>query len=159
MVERVPGAVPVADVARPDITLALRRGATRFLRQAGYAVVSEMTFASGRRADLVALRPNHDIWIIEIKSGIADFRADLKWPEYAGYCDALAFAVAPDFPMELIPPHVGLIVADSYGGELVRAPERIMMAPARRKAVTLAFAQLAATRLTRIEDPDFEAGM
>jgi hypothetical protein len=141
---------------RPAITLAVRRGATRFLRTAGYAVINEMTFASGRRADLVALKANHDIWIIEVKSCIADFRVDAKWHEYADYCDALAFAVAPDFPVDLIPAHVGLIIADGYGGELVRAPQRLALAPARRKAVTLAFAQLAAGRLMRLDDPDFE---
>lgn len=156
MADRIAGPL---DLTRPGMTLAVRRGAARFLRQSGYAIVSEMTFASGRRADLVALRPNHDIWIVEVKSCLADFRIDAKWHEYAGYCDALAFAVPPDFPVELIPAHVGLIVADGYGGELMRAPERLAMAPARRKAVTLAFAQLAASRLMRMEDPDFERGL
>lgn len=152
------GAIWSSDIARPEITSAVRRGATRFLRQSGYAVISEMTFGSGRRADLVALRPDHDIWIIEIKSGLADFRVDAKWHEYSAYCDALAFAVTADFPVELIPEPVGLIMADAYGGQLVRAPERLKLAPARRKALVLAFAQLAASRLTRLEDPDFEPG-
>lgn len=149
----LPGLAP-GRTARPEITQSVRRGATRFLRQAGYVAVAEMTFASGRRADLVALRPNHDIWIIEVKSGVADFRVDSKWHEYADYCDALAFAVAPDFPVALIPDHVGLIVADRHGGHLLRAPERFGMAPARRRAVILAFAQLAASRLMQIDDPD-----
>jgi hypothetical protein len=157
MADRLNATVGPTSMARPDVTVAVRRGATRLLRQSGYAVVSEMTFASGRRADLVALRPNHEIWIVEVKSGIADFRVDAKWPDYAEYCDGLAFAVAPDFPAHLIPAHVGLIVADGYGGELVRTPERLKLAPARRKAVTLAFAQLAATRLMRLDDPDFES--
>ena len=90
--------------ARPDLTCAVRRGATRLLRQAGFVVASEMTFASGRRADLVGLRRNHEIWIIEVKSGLADFRADQKWNAYADYCDALAFAVPESFPAEVIPP-------------------------------------------------------
>ncbi|MCX7339182.1 MAG: MmcB family DNA repair protein [Hyphomicrobiales bacterium] len=143
-------------LSRPDITLSLRRGATRLLRQAGFAVVAEMSFASGRRADLVALRPNHEIWVIEIKSGLADFRADSKWPDYSDYCDGLAFAVPPDFPQALISPPVGLIVADGHGGELVRAPGLTPLAAPRRKALTLGFAQLAASRLMRHEDPDFE---
>jgi hypothetical protein len=143
-------------LSRPDITLSLRRGATRLLRQAGFAVVAEMSFASGRRADLVALRPNHEIWVIEIKSGLADFRADSKWPDYSDYCDGLAFAVPPDFPQALISPPVGLIVADGHGGELVRAPGLTPLSAPRRKALTLGFAQLAASRLMRREDPDFE---
>ncbi len=150
--------LPSADpVSRPDLTLAIRRGATRHLRQAGFVVAQEMTFASGRRADLVAIRPNHDIWIIEVKSGLADFRADNKWPEYADHCDALCFAVSPDFPHGLIPPGIGLIAADSFGGALLRAPERVALAPARRKALTLSFAQLVAGRLMRLEDPGFDS--
>jgi hypothetical protein len=142
--------------ARPDITLSVRRGATRYLRQAGFVVGSEMTFASGRRADLVALRPDHEIWVIEVKSGLADFRADNKWPDYSDYCDGLVFAVDAAFPVELIPAEVGLIIADAFGGELLRQPERRPLAAARRKALTLAFAQLVAGRLMAIEDPDFD---
>jgi hypothetical protein len=157
--ERSPDGTHLSQRLRPDITRAIRRGTTRFLSQSGHAVVSEMTFASGRRADLVALKPNHEIWIIEIKSGIADFRVDAKWSDYAAYCDGLALAVAADFPVELIPAHVGLIVADGYGAELLRAPQRLSMSPARRKSITMAFAQLAAARLMRHEDPDFEPGL
>jgi hypothetical protein len=147
---------PGALLTRPDMTRAVRRGAVRCLRQAGFVTVHEMTFASGRRADIVALKPDNDIWIIEVKSGLADFRADAKWADYADYCDALAFAVAPDFPAELIPEPVGLIVADPFGGEIIRPPQRLPLAPARRKAVTLAFARLGAVRLMNLEDPDFE---
>jgi hypothetical protein len=128
------------------------------LRQAGFVVASEMTFASGRRADLVALRPNHEIWIIEVKSGIADFRADQKWSAYAEHCDALAFAVPETFPVEVIPPEIGLIVADGFGGELLRQPVLSPLSAPRRKALTLAFAQLVSGRLMAIEDPDFRAG-
>ena len=142
--------------SRPDHTLAIRRGATRYLRQAGCVVAQEMSFANARRADLVAVRPNHDIWIVEVKSGLADFRADGKWPEYADYCDALCFAVSPDFPQALIPPGIGLIVADGFGGALLRTPERFPLAPARRKALMLSFAQLVAGRLMRLEDPGFD---
>jgi hypothetical protein len=145
-----------AMLSRPETTLAVRRGATRHLRQAGFVVATEMTFPSGRRADLVALRPNHDIWIVEVKSCLADFRADAKWTDYRDYCDALAFAVAADFPHELIPASIGLIVADGFGGALIRAPERHPLAPARRRAVTLAFAQLVAGRMMALDDPGFD---
>ena len=144
--------------SRPDITLAVRRGATRYLRQAGFVVATEMRFASGRRADLVALGPNHDIWVVEVKSGVADFRSDTKWQDYADYCDGLAFAVPGDFPLAMIPEHVGLIMADGYGGELLRPPARLTLAPQRRKAVTLAFARLVAARLMSLEDPGFGDG-
>ena len=34
---------------------------------------------------------------------LADFRADNKWHEYWDYCDALFFAVPPDFPQDVLP--------------------------------------------------------
>lgn len=141
---------------RPDVTRAVRRGATRCLRAAGFATAHEFTFASGRRADILALAPDNDLWIVEVKSGLADFRADLKWQDYDDWCDALAFAVSADFPMELIPDDVGLIVADAFGGEILRPPPRRPLAPARRRAVTLGFARLAASRLMLLDDPGFE---
>ena len=117
-----------------------------------------MTFANGRRADLVAIWPDHSIWIIEVKSGLADFRVDLKWLDYASYADALCFAVAPDFPAALLPAEVGLMIADGYGAGIVRNPARTSLAPARRKAIMLSFARLASDRLARLQDPGFEPG-
>lgn len=144
------------DTGRPAQTRAVRRGATRCLRQSGFVVAHEFTLASGRRADILALGPDNDLWIVEVKSGLEDFRADLKWPEYDDWCDALVFAVSTDFPLDRIPPQVGLIVADAFGGELLRTPDRRPLAPARRRAVTLGFARLASQRLMAIEDPEFE---
>src|SRR5690606_37350126 len=94
-----------------------------------------------------------DVWIVEIKSSVEDFRSDHKWPEYVDYSDRLYFAVAPNFPFQLIPETTGLILADRYGGELVRHPVEVRLPPARRKAMTLAFARLAAARLSRTLDP------
>ena len=79
-----------------------------------------MPLANGRRADILAVGRDGAIWIVEIKSSIADFRADQKWPEYRDYCDALLFAVAPDFPSDILPADTGLIFADAYAGEVVR---------------------------------------
>src|SRR5262249_47494016 len=112
------------------------RGVARVLKAHGLAVVGEVTLASGRRADLIGLSPQGDIWIVEIKSSIQDFRSDQKWHEYRDFCDRLLFGVAPTFPSEILPGDAGLIVADRYGGDLVRpAPEHRLPAP-RRKAVT-----------------------
>lgn len=140
--------------ARPDITRSVCRGASRHLRERGCAIVKEMTFANGRRGDIVALQPNGEIWVVEVKSGVLDYRVDGKWPDYRDYCDGFLFAVAPDFPQEILPADVGLIVADGYGGTLLREPPRHPLAPARRKMLTIAFGRLAAGRLARIEDPD-----
>jgi hypothetical protein len=119
------------------------------------ASLTEMTLANGRRADEIALSDKGEIWIVEIKSSIADFRADSKWPEYEDFADRLLFAVAPDFPVEILPERTGLILADAYGAEIAReAPVRPLPA-ARRKALTLRFARIAALRLHHAADPEF----
>jgi hypothetical protein len=138
---------------RPDITRSVCRGAARHLRERGYATITEMTFANGRRGDIVALSPSGDLLVVEVKSGIEDYRIDGKWPDYREYCDAFCFAVAPEFPAEILPEDVGLIVADGYGGALIREAPRHPLAPARRKALTIAFGRLAAARLAGLEDP------
>lgn len=140
--------------ARPEITRAVCRGASRHLRERGFAVVKEMTFANGRRGDIVALSPAGELLVVEVKSGIEDYRVDGKWPDYRDYCDGFFFAVAPEFPREILPEDVGLIVADAWGGELLREAPRHPLAPARRKMLTIAVARLAAVRLAGIEDPE-----
>ena len=42
------------------------------------------------------------IAIAEVKSGLDDFRTDRKWGEYMPYCDAFFFAVAPEFPRQIV---------------------------------------------------------
>jgi hypothetical protein len=96
---------------------------------------------------------------VEIKSSLEDFRSDLKWPEYREFCDRLFFAVAPSFPREVLPEDAGLIVADRYGGEILRPGPEHRLAGARRKAMTLRLVRTAALRLQGVIDPDsgFEA--
>ncbi len=143
--------------SRPHITRQIMRGATRHLLASGYAVVSEMALSNGRRADLVALSPHGQLLIVEVKSGIEDFRADSKWPEYRDYCDRFSFAVGPDFPHERLPDTAGLIVADAFGGLILREAMTIPLPAARRKAMLIIFAQLAAGRLQALIDPRPEA--
>ena len=137
--------------ARPDITASLARGICRMLAERGYAPLCELTLGNGRRADIAALGPKGEILIVETKSGIEDFAVDLKWPDYLDYCDAFYFGVTVDFPQVLIPESAGLIVADGFGGAILREGPRFLLPPARRKATTLAFARLAAARLCRAE--------
>jgi hypothetical protein len=137
-------------VSRPETTATVTRGTARLLTALGYAPLAEVTLPNGRRADLMALGPKGQILIIEVKSGIEDFRADGKWPEYRPYCDAFAFAVAPEFPREILPDEPGLIVADGFGGAVLREAPVESLAGARRKALTLAFARLAALRASGV---------
>jgi len=149
----------VRDGRQSPAAFAICRGVARLLRAHGLAAISELALANGRRADVVAIADSGEIWIVEIKSCLEDFRADQKWPEYREFCDRLFFAVAPTFPREVLPEDTGLIVADRYGGEIVRAAPEHKLAGARRKAMTLRLARSAALRLQGVIDPEggFEA--
>lgn len=139
-------ALALSPVGRPEITGLVTRGAARLLIGLGYAPLPEVTLPNGRRADLMALGPRGEILIVEVKSGRDDFLIDRKWPEYQPFCDAFYFAVAPEFPRDLLPPEPGLIVADAFDGAVLREAPSAPLAPARRKALTLAFGRLAALR-------------
>ena len=149
--------IDVADLAGRDaVTREVCRGAGRLLRAHGLACLNELPLPNGRRADVIGLSPSGNIWIVEVKSGVEDFRVDIKWPEYRDFCDALFFAVAPDFPVDILPADTGLILADRYGGEIVRAAPEHRLAPARRKAMTLRMARAAALTLQSHLDPGHE---
>jgi hypothetical protein len=148
-----PDPVLAFDGRQSVVTAELQRGVCRALRALGHAVVTELALANGRRADVVALAPGGDIWIVEIKSCLIDFQTDGKWPEYQPYCDHLYFAVAPDFPCHVLPGEAGLILADRYGAQLMREPMEERLGAARRKAMMLCFAHAAALRLQLHLDP------
>jgi hypothetical protein len=132
---------------------ALLRGVQRMLRTHNFVSLSEVPLANSRRADVLAIGPKSTIWIVEIKSSIADFRSDQKWHEYRDYCDGLLFAVAPAFPVGILPENAGLILADAYGGEVIRPPIEHRLSPARRKSLILVFAQMSSRRLLAYTDP------
>jgi hypothetical protein len=145
----------VAEDGRPTPTaLDICRGVARLLHAHQMATVSEVSLANGRRADLVAIASGGEIWIVEIKSSVEDFRADHKWPEYRAFCDRLFFAVGPAFPRDILPADAGLIVADRYGGAVVREAAKHRLSGARRKALTLRLVHTAATRLQAVLDPE-----
>ena len=148
---------PPIDGRQSETALAIARGTSRLLRSLGFSTLSELPLPSGRRADLVALNDRGDVWIIEIKSSLADLRADQKWEDYRQHCDQLFFAFTCELPCEVFPDDVGLIVADAYGAHLhCDAPEH-RLAAATRKAMMLRFAQAAAQRLSRLADPQGHA--
>jgi hypothetical protein len=149
-----PGAATLTDGRQSIAALEIARGTSRCLLAHGFARVSEVTLANGRRADLVAISQTGRIWIVEIKSSLSDFRSDEKWPEYLNYCDQFYFAVGREFPLAALPGDAGLILADAYGGEIVRPDADRAIPAARRKEVTLRFARAAALRLHALSDPD-----
>jgi len=129
------------------------RGVARALGAADQAVLAEVPLANGRRADLVALDRSGTISLVEIKSGRADFLADRKWQDYLDQCDRFYFAVAAGFPLELLPPEEGLILADRFAGEVVRAAQLRCLGAARRKTMLIRFARASAGRLQALLDP------
>jgi hypothetical protein len=133
-------------ISRPETTGAVTRGAGRLFVALGYAPLAEVALPNGRRADIMALGPRGEIAIAEVKSSVEDYRTDRKWGEYAPFCDAFYFAVAPHFPRAILPEGPGLIVADAFGGAVLTEAPVIPLAPARRKALTVAFARLAVMR-------------
>ena len=135
--------------SRPDTTLSVTRGAARLMLDLGYAPLLEVGLPNGRRADVMAMGPKGDILIVEVKSGLDDYRVDRKWHEYGPFCDAFYFAVAPEFPDGVLPEEPGLIVADGFGGAVLRGAPVTPLAPARRKALMIAFARLGAMRTLR----------
>ena len=151
IVSPVPLANPLVDGRQSQRALMVRRGVQRLFLQMGATLIPELCLVTGRRADLVALMKNGDIWIIEIKSSIEDFRVDRKWPEYRLFSDRFFFATHPEVPADIFPEECGFILSDGYGAEILRdAPEHRLTAPT-RKALTLRMARTGAARLMAAE--------
>ncbi len=131
----------------------LARGVARALRTLDFVTVEELMPAPGLRVDLMALGPKGEVWVIECKSGRADYLTDRKWQSYLEWCDRFFWAVDAAFPTDLLPPYTGLILADAYDGEVVRMPASTPLAPARRKVMVQKFARHAALRLQGLRDP------
>jgi len=131
----------------------ITRGASRYFRDLGNAILREFRLSNGRRVDLIGLDAKGRFTIVEVKSSPADFRADDKWPGYRPYCDGFYFAVGAGFPTDLIPEGCGLIVADAYGAVVRRPAPTQPMHATRRRAQVLRFGLAGAGRLERLLDP------
>ncbi|MFB2530880.1 MmcB family DNA repair protein [Paracoccus sp. p4-l81] len=142
-----PAPLPLAPGTR------LARGVARMLFDHGFTSLPELVLADGLRADVIGLGPKGELWIIECKSGRADFRADHKWQGYLPWCDRFFWAVDDAFPDEILPPESGLIRADDWGAEILRMPDAQPLAGARRTALTRRIARCAMARLMGRDDP------
>lgn len=131
----------------------LARGVCRHLRALDFVAVEEFVPAPGLRVDVLALGPKGELWVVECKSGRADFQSDRKWQGYLDWCDRFFWAVDQDFPTELLPEDTGLILADAYDAEILRMAPETPLAPARRKFMVQKFARHAALRLQALRDP------
>ena len=131
----------------------IARGVCRALLGYNFTALDEFVPARGLRVDVMGLGPKGELWVVECKSSRADYMSDSKWQGYLDYCDRFFWAVDTDFPTELLPPETGLIIADAWGGEIIRMPEEHKLAGARRKALTLKLARDTARRLQGYRDP------
>jgi hypothetical protein len=141
--------------ARLPIAADVARGVSRLLFAEGFSPLVEFTLPNGRRLDVAGLGADGTMVGVEIKISVQDLKADDKWPDYLPFCDVFYFAVPPLFPQALLPAETGLIVADTYGGAILRPGPRTTsrLAPARRRALMLRFARVGAARLMRLTDP------
>ena len=100
------------DLQRDVVTRQVCRGVGRLVRTLGFSSLNELPLPNGRRADIVALSASGDIWIIEVKSSVEDFRADQKWPEYREFSDQLYFAVRVALGSKLLPDEKAFFLLD-----------------------------------------------
>ncbi len=140
------------DGRQSETARAVARGTRRLLRATAIATVTELVLADGRRPDIVGLGPDGSITIVEIKSSLADLRADRKWGFYRAFCDRLYFAIPVTMPVAMMPDETGLIVADGHGAEVVRDATEHRLAGATRRAMMIRFAVAAADRLHALGD-------
>lgn len=151
IIQAIPSPNPLLDGRQSQYAMKVRRGVQRLLAEMGAHVIPELSLASGRRADLVALTRQGDIWIVEIKSSIEDFRVDRKWPEYRLHSDRFFFATHPDVPAEIFPAECGFILSNGHEAEVLREAPEHRLAAATRKAMMLRFARAGAARLLAAE--------
>lgn len=138
----------VPDLTRPEMTVGVTRGVTRVFKDMGLVCLTEFRLPNGRRVDVAGLCRKGRLIFAEVKSCEADFAVDEKWDEYLGYCDGFYFAVAENFPREILPPTEGVIIADGFGGSVLQEADERPLNSARRKALTLRFARQAARRIS-----------
>ena len=131
----------------------LARGVSRHLLGHDFVTLEEVVPTPGLRVDVTALGPKGEIWVVECKSGRADFRTDRKWQGYLDWCDRFFWAVDADFPTDLLPQGTGLILADGYDAEILRMGPETPLAGARRRMMLQKFARHAALRLQALRDP------
>ena len=146
---------PIVDLRQSPTALRVQRGVMRFLRAAhDFCCYAEVPLANGRRADVLAVGPKGEIWIVEIKSSLIDFQVDQKWSNYKDFCDRFFFAKPPELDPDIFPASEGLMVADGHDAAILRMAEDTPLPGARRKAVMLKLARLGADRIHTLMDPD-----
>jgi hypothetical protein len=151
----MPELPPIVDLRQSPTALRVQKGVMRLLRAThDFCCFAEVPLANGRRADILGVGPKGEIWIVEIKSSLIDYRVDAKWPNYKDFCDRFYFAKPPELDADIFPITEGLIAADGHGAEILRPAEEHPLSPARRKAMLLKLVRLGADRVHFLMDPN-----
>lgn len=146
---------PIVDLRQSPTALRVQRGVMRFLRGAhDFCCYAEVPLANGRRADVLAVGPKGEIWIVEIKSSLIDFQVDRKWPFYKEFCDRFFFAKPPELDPDIFPAEEGLMVGDGHDAAILRFGREESLPAARRKAMLLKLTRLGADRIHTLMDPE-----
>ena len=145
----------IVDLRQSPTALRVQRGVMRLLRATyDFCCFAEVPLANGRRADVLGVGPRGEIWIVEIKSSLIDYRVDGKWPNYKDFCDRFFFAKPPELDPDIFPASEGLMVGDGHDAAILRMAGEEPLPGARRKTVMLKLARLGADRIHTLMDPD-----
>jgi len=125
----------------------------RHFSQIGLSSLSEFSPARGLRVDIITLGMANEIWIVECKSCQSDFKSDKKWQNYLDWCDRYFWAVEANFPIDILPPDTGVIIADAYDASILREAPLKKLSVARRKKIIKSIAKSACNRLLTHTDP------
>ena len=144
----------IVDLRQSPTALKVQRGVMRLLRATfDFSCFAEVPLANGRRADVLGIGPKGEVWIVEIKSSLIDYRVDAKWPNYKDFCDRFFFAKPPELDPDIFPADEGLMVGDGHDAAILRMGAEQPLPAARRKAMLLKLARLGADRVHVLMDP------
>ena len=154
----VPFSPPEAPPIAPGAAL-VARGIMRMFARNGIWCLGEMPLRGGRRADLMGIDAKGQVVIVEIKVVRADLVNDAKWTDYLDHCDRFYWGLCAELDSAHVPSDAfqggrcGLIFADGYDAEIVRAAATVPLAAARRKVEVERLARAALRRHSLIADP------
>jgi hypothetical protein len=154
-----PGDFPPDPLADARTAAAVARGICRLFARNGIWCLPEMPLRGGRRADLMGIDAKGHVIIVEIKVSRADLMGDGKWTDYLEHCDRFFWGLHPALDRGCMeteafrPQDCGLIVADGYDAEILRAAPLLPLAAARRKAEVERLARASLRRQVVGADP------
>lgn len=119
----------------------IKAAATSYLRKKCMAVNAEVGLCRGGRfrADLLALTFYGDTTVVEVKSSVADFRADKKWHNYLEFANKFYFAMTQTTYSKVkdsIPKGIGVMLASEFQDSAGRTRKALkVVKPAFRREI------------------------